>query len=192
VTHPTFDESEIPAKSKPQVSPDPGGATPGADVTLQRQMLFAQMSAFSSPFPPPDLLEGYEKVKKGLSGCVIELITTEAAQRRKLQEDEAIHRRKLEESDQNAKHQDMRAGRSSERVGQIFALLVCLFIVGCGTFVILKGQPIAGTILGSGAAILGLVRAFLPGAMTGPSKNQSADPKGAVSALSAADQPIAK
>ncbi len=87
--------------------------------------------------------------------------TVTAAQLWKLEKEEAVHRRKIERAIQDAQRKDMEAARKAERIGQIFALAVCLFIVSCGTAAIFAGHPVSGTVLGSGAFLLGLVNAFL-------------------------------
>ena len=168
-------EEIVPSKAGSEPKDCQSPATPeGERATLTRMRFAAELSQFTSPFPPPEVLAGYEQqVKPGLSDRVIDAITAESLHRRKLQEAEALHRRKLEDRAQAAQEEDTRAGRAAEKRGQICATIICLFIVGCGAAVAMTGYTVAGSLIGSGAAVLGIVNAFLSRKEVGRTKESS-------------------
>ena len=75
---------------------------------------------------------------------------------------ESKHRHALETKFADAEVNDLRAHRRIEHLGQLFALIVTLSAIGCGTYAVINGHPTAGTIL-SGATVLSLVSAFIYG-----------------------------
>jgi uncharacterized membrane protein len=110
-----------------------------------------QVTHHSGPLPPPDQLDHYNRVSPGMADRII-----------RAAEAESEHRRDLEKQLLEAQISDVRDGRTIEKRGQLFALVVaCLAIVG-GVVVVVSGHAIAGTVL-SGGAIVSLVGLFIYG-----------------------------
>lgn len=57
-------------------------ATPGQPP---QQLQVAATQAFTSPFPPPELLRGYDEVNSGLSERIVNLIEGQSAHRQRME-----------------------------------------------------------------------------------------------------------
>lgn len=98
----------------------------------------------SAPLPFPAELEQYEKILPG------------AAERIFLQfENQAHHRQDLEKKviDSDCK---------SARMGLHYGLAIGIVTILCGTFAIIMGQPVSGSLLGTGG-LISLVGVFVYG-----------------------------
>lgn len=113
--------------------------------------LLRSMSSFQGPLPPPDLLEGYEKVCPGAAQKILEAMQVEGA-----------HRRTLETKSLEANIEGMRRQFAEGRLGQIFAFSIAVVFVFVGAYVALHGQPWPGAVFGS-AGLGGIVTTFIVG-----------------------------
>jgi uncharacterized membrane protein len=119
-----------------------------ANNPVTTQALYAQ---FSSPLPPPELLQSYEHLLPGTIERIIKLAETQSIHRQK-QEDESLNAniRHLERTDNEAKR------------GQWFAfILVSLGIIGAVICAFIHAE-IVGSIIG-GASIVTVALAFING-----------------------------
>lgn len=105
----------------------------------------------TGPLPSPEALRSFEEIQLGFA----ERIVTMA-------ESEAIHRRNMESTIITAQISDRRAHRSEARIGQIFALAASLTLMICGTYIIVHGAQIAGTVFGT-TSLAGIASAFVIG-----------------------------
>ncbi len=104
----------------------------------------AMMQAWSSPFPPPQILERYKDIDPGFPERII-----------KMAEKEGDHRRAMQKM-------AMEKTFSLMARGQIFALFVATLGLGVAGFSIWLNHPTAGAIIG-GTSLVALVTAFLKG-----------------------------
>lgn len=95
---------------------------------------------FNGPIPHPSILQQYEEVVPGSAAKIVAAFT-----------DEGEHRRDLERRD------DKRLS-----LGQVLGFIIAMAFLGCSTFLIATGQPIAGTILGT-VDLVALVTVFVVG-----------------------------
>lgn len=114
---------------------------------------------FDGPLPPPHILEWYEKISPGFA----ERIMTMA-------ESEMIHRHEIEKKELDAdilsNNKIIDDYASEIRLGQVFAFIITLFLASIGTFVIVSGNPVSGSILSS-TGICGIVTTFILGRTRG-------------------------
>lgn len=100
-------------------------------------VIIQRTEGFAGPIPHPDILKGYEVVCPGAAERII----------------------KMAELEQNHRHTIETHGQKSyinnERIGMVFALLICLIAFCGGFFCILHGQPIPGGIIS--AVPLGMI-----------------------------------
>ncbi len=99
---------------------------------------------FSGPLPTPAILEQYERTSPGSADRIM-----------KMAESEVTHRHQLENT-------VVRGDIFEARMGQIFAFLIGIFAIGCGTYAAVNGAEIAGSLVGAGG-VIGLVSAFIYG-----------------------------
>jgi len=116
----------------------PGNKRAALKVTVERH----EISMRRGPLPDPAELAAYN-----------EIIPSGADRIMKMAEEQAAHRIKIESI-------VVRSQQSQSFIGQLFALIIALFGLGCGAFVAVSGQPVAGAALG-GATLVSIVSAFL-------------------------------
>ena len=99
---------------------------------------------YSGPIPPPSILEGYERLLPGAADRILSMAEKEQQHRHQLEKDESVD------------------NRLTVKRGAIFAFIITLSVVACGTYVIAIGKSGAGiaVILG---ALASLVSAFITG-----------------------------
>lgn len=109
------------------------------------------LQVYSSPLPPPEALEKYERVQLGLVEKIIQLT-----------EQQANHRRGLEmkQLNEQIKHQ---ARRDCEaKLGQVFAFLIAGGAIAGGVYTALQGHEWAGSVIGV-VGLSGIITPFLIG-----------------------------
>lgn len=106
---------------------------------------------FVGPLPPPQVLQGYEQACPGAASRVIEMA-----------EKEGLHRRAQEDKIVDAQVESMRRQFMEARIGQILAFAVAVFFLGCGTYTVVSGYPIAGSFF-SAIGLGGIVTTFIIG-----------------------------
>jgi len=119
----------------------PSNSAAGAGTVVARQQI---VQTYSGPLPPPEAFERYNQTLPSAA----ERIMAQA-------EVQSAHRRQVE----------MHAVRVTARdslLGLLSAFLIGTTGMVCATIVILHGQPVSGTILGS-AALVSIVGAFIYG-----------------------------
>ena len=128
-------QSPLPASSSqknpnPQVVQDSG--------TKTQPSISMKMDAFSGPLPPPQILEGYEKILKGSADRII-----------RMAENQASHRQAMETC-------IIKAEITDTKLGMTYAFIIMLLTVGCGTFLIYANHPVTGltAIIGGVGAIV--------------------------------------
>ena len=113
---------------------------PSRDQEAVRTLAVAsERSVFSGPLPPPDLLAEYERLVPGTAAKIVDMAQKQGE-----------HRMLLEKSV---------IGGDGKRstMGMVFAFILSLALIGCGTACILHGHDVAG------AAIIGTSMASLIG-----------------------------
>ncbi len=103
------------------------------------------------PLPPPEVLSAYGEVDPSFPERIL-----------KMAEAQAEHRKQQEREDLCADIDDLKAQRGTERIGQVFALVVCLAFLGGGVWVTLRGHDWVGGVI-VGATLLGIVTVFITG-----------------------------
>lgn len=88
--------------------------------------LVARASAFSGPLPPPEILNGYEKVCPGAADRVI-----------KMAESQSKHRQSLEKS-------VVKSNIENEKTGMWMSLILTISIMGAGVYLILNDKNTVG------------------------------------------------
>lgn len=118
-----------------------------------QQSVRKEMSVFSGPLPPPELLGEYEKVSPGCARFIMETAKREQAHRQKM--DQLLLKTEIRELARN--------GRLSER-GQICALVISLAVVFSGVAIAWLVPSGWGTVPGgvvSTSGLVSLVKVFL-------------------------------
>ena len=101
---------------------------------------------FSGPLPPPETLEGYERVVKGSAERILQMA-----------ERQVYHRHEIEKLQTEADIKDSNKGMN-------YALIISLFVIGCGTLIIVLQPNTGGYLAGSFLNLLGIssvISAFL-------------------------------
>ena len=130
------------------------GVDPAKQIEIKRVIsrTFEQhVEHRSSPFPPAEELGRYEQILEGSADRIFQLTELQAA-----------HRQQMETKIIEATIDDQRAERTERRIGQCLGFLIGAMAIVCGTYAVVRGHPIAGTILG-GAGLGGLVSVFVYG-----------------------------
>lgn len=117
----------------------------------EERRMVAMQQEFQGPIPPPQLLAQYESITPGLADRIV-----------KMAEQESVHRREVEHKLVDVAVQDQKDSTSEVRLGQIFAFFIGIVTIVCGSYVVLAGFSVSGTVLGS-SGVLGLVTAFIMG-----------------------------
>ena len=117
----------------------------------KKAVFTAQVNQFVGPIPPPALIADYGKIDSSFPERIMTLA-----------ENETAHRHRMEEKALNADIEDMKAERVYQRIGQLFGLTIGLTAVIGGLITSVKGQPIAGSLIGVGG-VAGLVKVFIVG-----------------------------
>lgn len=101
-------------------------------------------ASYSGPLPQPSALQKYEEVLPGAAERIIQMAETQS-----------LHRHKLEAI-------AVKSGSRDSLLGLIFGLIIGLAGIGSGTYCIIKGATIAGTVIGGGS-LVSLVGVFVYG-----------------------------
>ena len=83
-------------------------------------------TSFTGPVPPPKMLEQYNNVLPNAAERIVAMAERQSA-----------HRQKLEEI-------VIKSSSRNELIGQIFALIIALFVVGGGIYLLVQGKDAAG------------------------------------------------
>ncbi len=113
------------------------------------QVNHVQASTFSGPLPPPEIMEGYNRIVPNAAERIIAVFETEVKHRHELERLQAIGDEK-----------DRSRSLSLVFSGQIFGFLLALAFIVSGAFLIFHDKQISGTVI-STTAMLGIVAAFL-------------------------------
>lgn len=135
-----IDDQECVDKENIEIIPEELIEILGGERNSKQIKKFA--SFFRGPLPPPSILAGYNQVKPGLADRIV-----------KMAEKQQDHRinvvGKIVGSDIN-----------QSRNALIFAFIIALLIVGCGLFLIIRGNDVSGFILVI-SALVPIIYAFL-------------------------------
>jgi uncharacterized membrane protein len=101
-----------------------------------------EISMRSSPLPPPEELDAYNKIIPNGADRIMKMVEAQSSHRIELE-------KKVVTSQQNQAH-----------CGQIFALVIGLVGLALATYAATHGQPIFGGVIG-GSTLVSLVTAFL-------------------------------
>jgi len=94
-----------------------GNPTPG---------LTAVATSFSGPLPPPQILEGYERIQSGAADRIIKMAEAQAGHRQGLEKD------------------IIKSNINNERTGMWLAFVLTLILLVGGGYLIEKGKDVAG------------------------------------------------
>lgn len=100
--------------------------------------------SFSGPIPPPDHLEKYERIQQGFADRIM-----------KMAENQSAHRQECEKK-------VIKGGIISQVLAQIFAFVICMFVFGSGTYLVLNNKNVEG-ISTIATTLGGLVFVFIYG-----------------------------
>ena len=89
-------------------------------------------------------------------------------------EEEGKSRRDLETKAIDAQVEAMRRQFTEARFGQVFAFVIAVLFLGCGTYVATLGQPWAGALFG-GIGLGGVVTTFIVGRSQTPAEPKEED-----------------
>ncbi len=120
----------------------------------KQAQLTAQVASFSGPLPPPAQLDEYGIIDRSFPERIF-----------KMAESEMNHRHSMEKMSVDASIEMTRRDYTERRIGQIFGLLIGVVAIGCGTYAVISGHQISGTVIGAGG-VVGLVSAFIYGRKT--------------------------
>ena len=123
---------------------------------IQNQII---TTGFSGPIPDPNTLQRYESIKNGLADRIVSMA-----------ERQSEHRQALEKKSLDAEIKNKEKEFSEARLGQIFALIIGLTAIICGTFASFNGAQWFGSIIGGGG-VIGLVSVFILGRKTEDNKS---------------------
>lgn len=154
--------------NSPAVRPTVVG-NPSADKSQNNGTLRVQTATFRGPLPPPDILRGYDDICPGAAERIIATY-----------ESEVSHRHEMERSLVQADIAVQVTIPGQVRLGQVFAFLICIGFLACGTLLIYNGHEVSGTIFG-GSGLVGIVSAFLytrtGGSSQGSDTSEDASPE---------------
>ena len=145
---------------KPKHQNTPAVQKPGELQEKPAQKVQQTVSAeYYGPIPPSKEMAQYGQIDPSFPHRILEM--AELEQR---------HRHKIETSDMDYSAEFARKSFIERRISQIFALIIAIFVTGCGTYLILNGHPVAGSVV-SGTCLVGLVSAFIAGRAIKADKN---------------------
>lgn len=108
------------------------------------QNVTVSQELFAGPLPHPDILRGYNEIVPGAAKMILDKF-----------EAQTDHRRKLE-------GRVVTANIWQAFVGQLFAFVILLALIGSGSFLIYKGRDIGG-LVSIVSAICGAIVVFIKG-----------------------------
>jgi uncharacterized membrane protein len=117
-----------------------------------------EQTSFSGPVPPPELLQGYERIEKGLASRIVAMA-----------EENGRHIRFMEKA-------SILGTIFETLVGQLFGFGIALAFLYGGVHLSMNGHPVYG-LLTSTSVLLGLVGVFIHG-RSKKSEQQSAPAPG--------------
>ncbi len=122
-----------------------------SDSPIPQLQRAQQIIQFSSPLPPPEILQKYEQIHPGLINEILELT--------KIQNE---HRRQLESKNLEAQiiHQQKRDLET--KLGQWFAFIISLVAIAGSIYTALQGHEGVAAVIG-GVGLTGLVARFIDG-----------------------------
>ncbi len=105
----------------------------------------------SGPIPTPEMLAAYSKIVPDSPERILVMA-----------ENESLHRQKLEQDALDSNIKDRRSLRLEIKYGQTLAALICLSIIGCGTYLAVNvpGAVWPGVLLSS-SGLAGIITAYL-------------------------------
>lgn len=101
-------------------------------------------TSFSGPIPPPNLLREYDEIVPGTAARIVAMA-----------EAQSRHRIDLEK---RVVHSDIR----KSYYGLVFAFVICIAFLACGTFLVLNGHDVAGATIAT-SSLVGLAGTFIYG-----------------------------
>ncbi len=120
-------------------------------VEREKKQTSMVTTAFQGPLPPPSLLKEYDTIVPGLAEEIVHWTTSQTAHR------------------QGIEHRAMAIDEKLSTwyivevlLGQLFALIIALTVIGAVVFLALKGFEIAAGALGT-VGLGGIVAAFITG-----------------------------
>lgn len=116
-------------------------------------------ATYSGPIPPPEILQGYEKVLPGAAERILSMA-----------EKQAKHRQEMESI-------KVKSGTRDSLIGEIFALIIGLTTIVSGAVVAIKGQPWPGAVIGT-TGLAGLVSVFIYGTRQNQREEKNKSQKG--------------
>lgn len=132
---PTELTDEVPAKIKEEI----------------KEEILAAVAVYKGPIPPVSEMEGYKLVDSSFPDRIL-----------KMAESEQAHRHEMEKNSLSFEEKIANKDFFERRLGQIFALIIAIIMISCGSYLVLKEHPIAGTIF-SGTCLVSLVTVFIVG-----------------------------
>lgn len=135
----TTQENDIDAQEVLEALADP---EKDPEKLKQISYIVRQQSLHSGPLPPPEIFKGYEDVLPGAADRILSMA-----------EKESRHRQDLEKI-------SLKGDLSSRTLGQTLAFVISISAIGAGTYMVISGATISGTLL-SGSGLASIVVAFL-------------------------------
>lgn len=111
-------------------------------------LVVQEATTFSGPIPPPEILKGYEEAFPGAANRII-----------KMAEEQSKHRQYIEKKEVDTESRD-------SLLGIISALTIGVFIILCGTIIVVKVPNTSGAVAGTILNLVGIatiIGTFLKG-----------------------------
>lgn len=149
--------------NKPEAREEPRTGT----IERERKRTGMVTTAFQGPLPPPSLLSEYDSVVPGLAQEIVHWTTSQTAHRQGI------------ESRSIAIDEKLSTWYVVEiLVGQLFALIIALAVIGAVVYLALQGHEIAASAIGT-VGFGGIIAAFITGRRKRtPSESEEEKPAG--------------
>lgn len=119
------------------------------------QVVFQQSVSFSSPIPPPQILQSYEDINPGLADRIIKMAEKESQHRHEME-------KKMLDADIELNKTSLAHSAREVMTGQCLGFAIGVIAITSGVFTVYIGHPVSGTFFGTGG-VIGLVTAFIHG-----------------------------
>ena len=126
------------------------------------RLLTIRASQVNLPYPPPSIITQYSQAIPGLGEKVIELIDKEVSHRRECERQALQSDIKLRNDTANNERLEILSRLIPRILGQVFAFVLCMAVLGAGVWLAFLGKEIAGSIIGTGG-LAGLAWVFMHG-----------------------------
>ena len=148
--------------ASPEQDVQAGDRPPTGEEEAEAFLVSHVSQRFSSPYPPPRVLQEYDEVVPGLAEKLIELVESQTKHRLTLEKRQAELEMEVQRARLSAEIEDMRAERREKRLGQWLGFGIGTIAIVAGAITSVMGAPVSGGFIGAGG-VIGLVAVFVIG-----------------------------